>query len=129
MFCLVLLTTCCVICYWTCPHPHSFSFQRYGHPGDFHSFPTRRSSDLRVVPDDRLLAAPGRHRRSGVGEGEADHVVADRHAGPRSEEHTSELQSLRHLVCRLLLEKKKEKRQQRGLEQSSNPSSNASTPS
>src|ERR1035441_10977125 len=32
------------------------------------------------------------------------------HAGPdiridRSEEHTSELQSLRHLVCRLLLEK------------------------
>src|SRR5262245_66599406 len=39
----------------------------------------------------------------------------DRHLGlkqisrlvPRSEEHTSELQSLRHLVCRLLLEKKK----------------------
>src|ERR1039458_10783226 len=27
--------------------------------------------------------------------------------GARSEEHTSELQSLRHLVCRLLLEKKK----------------------
>src|SRR5437899_8297824 len=26
--------------------------------------------------------------------------------GTRSEEHTSELQSLRHLVCRLLLEKK-----------------------
>src|SRR5258705_14001919 len=30
-------------------------------------------------------------------------------AGARSEEHTSELQSLRHLVCRLLLEKKKKK--------------------
>src|SRR5258705_4408864 len=28
----------------------------------------------------------------------------------RSEEHTSELQSLRHLVCRLLLEKKKKTR-------------------
>src|SRR5262245_64423433 len=28
-------------------------------------------------------------------------------AAGRSEEHTSELQSLRHLVCRLLLEKKK----------------------
>src|SRR5436853_2739003 len=28
-------------------------------------------------------------------------------ATDRSEEHTSELQSLRHLVCRLLLEKKK----------------------
>src|SRR5437899_8163600 len=34
----------------------------------------------------------------------------ERHAHPpRSEEHTSELQSLRHLVCRLLLEKKKKK--------------------
>src|SRR5262245_64287936 len=31
-------------------------------------------------------------------------VIRCRH---RSEEHTSELQSLRHLVCRLLLEKKK----------------------
>src|SRR5258705_3637555 len=30
----------------------------------------------------------------------------------RSEEHTSELQSLRHLVCRLLLEKKKKSIQQ-----------------
>src|SRR5437899_10203934 len=30
----------------------------------------------------------------------------------RSEEHTSELQSLRHLVCRLLLEKKKKKETQ-----------------
>src|SRR5258705_10054085 len=32
-------------------------------------------------------------------------LVTDR--VPRSGEHTSELQSLRHLVCRLLLEKKK----------------------
>src|SRR5258705_9210464 len=31
----------------------------------------------------------------------------------RSEEHTSELQSLRHLVCRLLLEKKKIERARR----------------
>src|SRR6266481_2511978 len=30
--------------------------------------------------------------------------------GPRSEEHTSELQSQFHLVCRLLLEKKKKKK-------------------
>src|SRR5690625_6733866 len=30
---------------------------------------------------------------------------------PRSEEHTSELQSRGHLVCRLLLEKKKKKKQ------------------
>src|SRR5205814_4514476 len=33
--------------------------------------------------------------------------VADHVNQTRSEEHTSELQSLRHLVCRLLLEKKK----------------------
>src|SRR5690606_41861014 len=32
---------------------------------------------------------------------------------PRSEEHTSELQSRENLVCRLLLEKKKELRRQR----------------
>src|SRR5205823_13495750 len=31
------------------------------------------------------------------------------HSLPRSEEHTSELQSLAYLVCRLLLEKKKKK--------------------
>src|SRR3712207_7463415 len=30
-------------------------------------------------------------------------------SGPRSEEHTSELQSRQYLVCRLLLEKKKKK--------------------
>src|SRR5258705_10326703 len=35
----------------------------------------------------------------------------------RSEEHTSELQSLRHLVCRLLLEKKKNRR---GIERAEN---------
>src|SRR5689334_23490024 len=35
--------------------------------------------------------------------------------GPRSEEHTSELQSQFHLVCRLLLEKKKSTRVHRRL--------------
>src|SRR2546430_16972399 len=34
-------------------------------------------------------------------------TVAPRHRAPRSEEHTSELQSQSNLVCRLLLEKKK----------------------
>src|SRR5262245_63090062 len=33
--------------------------------------------------------------------------LATKPTASRSEEHTSELQSLRHLVCRLLLEKKK----------------------
>src|SRR5258708_11523476 len=34
----------------------------------------------------------------------------NRSSSPRSEEHTSELQSPDHLVCRLLLEKKKKKK-------------------
>src|SRR5438045_6959312 len=34
--------------------------------------------------------------------------AVERPFAARSEEHTSELQSLRHLVCRLLLEKKKQ---------------------
>src|SRR3712207_8764361 len=34
------------------------------------------------------------------------HLVAGRQLHPRSEEHTSELQSRQYLVCRLLLEKK-----------------------
>src|ERR1035438_10585476 len=34
-------------------------------------------------------------------------VLGNYNMRTRSEEHTSELQSLRHLVCRLLLEKKK----------------------
>src|SRR3989441_8955958 len=36
-----------------------------------------------------------------------DRVVYGKYTGSRSEEHTSELQSLAYLVCRLLLEKKK----------------------
>src|SRR5258708_10857918 len=46
-----------------------------------------------------------------VGTGEAARAVvfSMRAAGWRSEEHTSELQSPDHLVCRLLLEKKKKK--------------------
>src|SRR5205814_2206442 len=38
----------------------------------------------------------------------ATRAESGRASHERSEEHTSELQSLRHLVCRLLLEKKKD---------------------
>src|SRR5205809_5442419 len=41
--------------------------------------------------------------------GQRQSLLASRLA-PRSEEHTSELQSRLHLVCRLLLEKKKKKK-------------------
>src|SRR2546429_4550025 len=40
----------------------------------------------------------------------ADAAAVDGAGRPRSEEHTSELQSRLHLVCRLLLEKKKSTR-------------------
>src|SRR3989475_2425035 len=76
-------------------------------------FPTRRSSDLDPV----RLEWAGARARGGAIEGAVIHVdrfgnlvtslSADAIAEPRSEEHTSELQSQSNLVCRLLLEKKK----------------------
>src|SRR5438093_9140935 len=67
--------------------------EMWRHPPEFPLFPTRRSSDL-------------------FGGGDIAYGVLDvgrRHkqAEWRSEEHTSELQSLTNIVCRLLLEKKK----------------------
>src|SRR5438045_5536677 len=49
-----------------------------------------------------------RHRRQ-LRPAAPERLAAVRRNECRSEEHTSELQSLRHLVCRLLLEKKKSK--------------------
>src|SRR5687767_15734976 len=87
---------------------------------DLHSFPTRRSSDLRGSS----CGAGRRRRRGRAGHeqpeerprpyaSEEDHVQLEQprqRPGHRSEEHTSELQSLAYLVCRLLLEKKKKKK-------------------
>src|SRR2546425_6146265 len=53
-----------------------------------------------------LLAHPSRERRGSLAVEVALEAVADGLV-ERSEEHTSELQSLAYLVCRLLLEKKK----------------------
>src|SRR2546425_8831718 len=50
-------------------------------------------------------AAPG----GPSGRGTGGQSAVDRRSIQRSEEHTSELQSLAYLVCRLLLEKKKKK--------------------
>src|SRR5438552_5465293 len=61
---------------------------------DLHSFPTRRSSDLTTSPS-----------RSSSPTWSSSCARFSRPAA-RSEEHTSELQSPDHLVCRLLLEKK-----------------------
>src|SRR5207244_10676651 len=90
------------------------------------SFPTRRSSDLRDArqgrsgPDgparrrDERVGPRGAHLRQvpcGSARYSGGGVRRHRHPrarpGRRSEEHTSELQSPDHIVCRLLLEKKK----------------------
>src|SRR2546422_2197070 len=79
-------------------------------------FPTRRSSDLRQT---RLLQAHPRTISNRLKRVFSGPSISKKRAGsktpwklpprppPRSEEHTSELQSRLHLVCRLLLEKKK----------------------
>src|SRR5688572_33181415 len=54
------------------------------------------------------LLAPLVHHPQLAG-GDEGHALPSLDAGPRSEEHTSELQSQSNLVCRLLLEKKKNK--------------------
>src|SRR5439155_19503679 len=76
-----------------------FLFKEPRAPQDLHSFPTRRSSDL-IKVDNAIGCIPST-RRSKM------RPAATAAAVPiRSEEHTSELQSLGQLVCRLLLEKK-----------------------
>src|SRR5207253_9937643 len=106
-----------------------FFLPRSGRHQDLHSFPTRRSSDLRRSGSLRMLsnvpnkplcscwfiertphASPSDGGEGGErpGRGSAPNLnfsSANPHSCQRSEEHTSELQSRGHLVCRLLLEK------------------------
>src|SRR5438093_9960210 len=56
------------------------------------------------------LARLARDSRHDPSTGAAQDGLPRELASPRSEEHTSELQSLTNLVCRLLLEKKKKKK-------------------
>src|SRR2546429_4308419 len=51
-------------------------------------------------------------RESGRPGGRSNNQTRQRARSERSEEHTSELQSRLHLVCRLLLEKKKKAKSQ-----------------
>src|SRR5438046_7281014 len=83
---LLLSVPFCFFFYWCCAHR------------DLHSFPTRRSSDLCIPGSSPVFSPiPNSARCGGL----------PRCRRPtRSEEHTSELQSLTNLVCRLLLEKK-----------------------
>src|SRR5205814_4140045 len=107
----------------SCVSTLSISLTCHCHPCTLHSFPTRRSSDLvvaipaqRGVPAEHAVDVPlgsserplGKERRvrglDRVCQAPGEHQIG---VPRRSEEHTSELQSLRQLVCRLLLEKKK----------------------
>src|SRR5690554_7027015 len=81
-------------------------------------FPTRRSSDLLLEQGvGRDVLGQKSHARLAMTDGgmrrrQALKRIGQRellHPRTRSEEHTSELQSRPHLVCRLLLEKKKKK--------------------
>src|SRR5437762_8876658 len=101
-----------------------YSFSSYCAPRYLHSFPTRRSSDLdfrsgRILRRHIVLLKPGmygRRERRALVHSAGGHRLEEtatrrlfRLMFPevRSEEHTSELQSPMYLVCRLLLEKKK----------------------
>src|SRR5205085_8275393 len=108
------------------PAVSTLFFSSSAHLLVLHSFPTRRSSDLvdvaarrcaeQAVPgaflQDDLAALPFPSGSINVifAEGVLHHTDSTRdalHRLARSEEHTSELQSQSNLVCRLLLEKKK----------------------
>src|SRR5205814_10471059 len=103
-------------------HISLFFFTSPAHHRHLPSFPTRRSSDLRrgdcgrggwperatgELPSVHGDAPPMRGTSVSINPKTCALRAEPASLSPRSEEHTSELQSLRHLVCRLLLEKKK----------------------
>src|SRR3712207_7457827 len=63
---------------------------------------------LPFSPTSLLVSTGNRHFRPQPSVLAVPHRSGYRISSPRSEEHTSELQSRQYLVCRLLLEKKKE---------------------
>src|SRR5437899_5455556 len=65
--------------------------------------------DSRLLLPRRTQAREQPRKQIGEAEKQGDRTRIPGDREIRSEEHTSELQSLRHLVCRLLLEKKKTK--------------------
>src|SRR5207302_9046883 len=103
----------------------SFFLSLFGDHRDLHSFPTRRSSDLLKAEGGGFgggtpgAAFAGSTSNSPLANFDptltSTFSIDDRNLpvnNPRSEEHTSELQSRENLVCRLLLEKKKKIKKQ-----------------
>src|SRR6266478_372370 len=82
-----------------------------------------RSMTRSLSPPSRAISPARRARKVGVttlaGSFTRSRVrhVASAQICPRSEEHTSELQSQSNLVCRLLLEKKKQNYKSQGSQQ------------
>src|SRR5207253_10551482 len=94
--------------------PGSLTVTFFGPPRlrELHSFPTRRSSDLCATGRLAIVTAPTITIRMEITIATIGRLIKNfdmaQFPSPerRSEEHTSELQSRGHLVCRLLLEKK-----------------------
>src|SRR5437868_10428567 len=101
-----------------------FFFYCYRDHRHLHSFPTRRSSDLSTAS----RRWSGRTRGCCCA-GPSSVWRNSSLAFVRSEEHTSELQSRFDLVCRLLLEKKNNKKKPQEHATSHQPLPNTTTPS
>src|SRR2546430_9212604 len=84
----------------------------------------RRPPRSTLFPYTTLFRSPSRARRRRHSPPPTPPVPARRHL--RSEEHTSELQSQSNLVCRLLLEKKKQTKQIKDSDFPPPPSTNIS---
>src|SRR5262249_58118365 len=106
-FCYSLSTSmCCRVAFPTPPihHPCVFFFLMIRPPPTSPLFPYTTLFRSQRPPHD----SPPPHGSAGSGYwGTRRRLSAIRSRPVRSEEHTSELQSLTNLVCRLLLEKKK----------------------
>src|SRR5258707_5123770 len=74
----------------------------------------RRPPRSTLFPYTTLFRSPPHLHRIHAGQDPPEHEQGGRaESAVRSEEHTSELQSRQYLVCRLLLEKKKNREQRR----------------
>src|SRR5947208_4355501 len=89
--------------------------RKAGAPETIAGSPTMQSSAVLLISSNpSTMGTKGRCAPKSTGvpgetwseQGSRSRPIADRGTSTRSEEHTSELQSPDHLVCRLLLEKK-----------------------
>src|SRR3989441_7978992 len=96
---LVVLTLLSLLCAFLAPLTASVADDQplYGYSAESSRAERQWEEKLRAIPSPENLRAYMQRLSA-----RPHHV-----GSPRSEEHTSELQSLAYLVCRLLLEKKK----------------------